>query len=69
MLFLCAFVLSHFFDKPMHDSNRARYWCPNDLFGPYTLHISSTMSIAFGLEGSFVPQGQLLYEAFEFFLK
>jgi hypothetical protein len=30
------------------------------------MHISSTMSSAFGPEGSFVLQGQVLYEAFEF---
>jgi hypothetical protein len=42
----------------------ARYWWPNDPFEPYTLHISSTIFI--GPEGSFVPQGQMLYEAFEF---
>jgi hypothetical protein len=41
-----------------NDSNRARYLWMNDLSGPYALHISSTMSTAFGPEGSFVSQGR-----------
>jgi 16S rRNA U1498 N3-methylase RsmE len=48
-----------------NDSNKARYSWPNDLFRPYTLLVSSTMSIAFGPEGSFMPQ-EVSYEAFEF---